>query len=395
MFREFKIKNAKVLINGQVNEGKGFIFISKLSRVSIGFYTELESFSSNYFVSNPYVDISGECENGMVFSCKRVIIRSIKHSFETNLDKFQLSLSDIELKLPDAKIWKRKKYYLKNARGRFNSSIKYEDYEIRLNFNPYKKPESGEFGVELEIISKVNEDLEKNFTLESDIFHLLKIALRTEIWGTYCESYNENDELVHIVAIDNSCDYEIHSTLIHWHAEDLLVFIKSSIPKWLEYKDYYGLERLVLYLWKSHTEKYIEIKFMLASVFLEALKFQWGLRNHEIKYKNGDKKNIIRGFEKKIKNGKKINLSFETLLKEVVEHLGIQEFDYDFIENRNCIIHSGMTNHSQKGANIIYPYFKEELDKITNQIEKIMLSILEYKGTIYKVGDVNNPVQFP
>ena len=143
------------------------------------------------------------------------------------------------------------------------------------------------------------------------------------------------------------------------------------------------LSRLIHYYCLSITSEYAELKFILASLFMEALKFYWALnvgKKTPICNKNG----FIRGFERsKNKNNDSVPCGFKELLDETYQSYGLNP-NFTFIENRNAMFHSGAPGTYQQGVSSTWQTIKPELIPLYRQIDDVLLAILGYTGVIHR-----------
>lgn len=248
-------------------------------------------------------------------------------------------------------------------------------------------------------INVVSDDIDQ---FQDDLSRILTLAQRCPTTPVVKEYYFSG-KLVYTKIIEPTGNYIALRPLVTWYADITLNFLKSIYPMFIHQKDPYGLITLIEYYWRSHVESTVEIKFLYGSIFMEALKFNWAANvatnlDTDIKA-NG----LVRGFRPKGAPVNAQNLSFENLLMQTARHLGYPcgTGTFTFIEDRNCIFHSGLSSAPQQGHPSSWPVIKPELERLYNQMDDLILRILGYSGIIFEIDlttggrDVNFPARTP
>jgi hypothetical protein len=157
--------------------------------------------------------------------------------------------------------------------------------------------------------------------------------------------------------------------------------METSLPHHAHLATQYELPRLIHTYCVSIAAEHAEVKFALASMFMEALKFFWALR---VAGKNPDRDaaGLVRGFIKRtLPNGRHIHYTFEELLQECCASINYNT-TFTFIRDRNAIFHSGAPGAYQVGGADPWSAIKPELIRLYRQIDDILLTLLKYGGPI-------------
>lgn len=109
----------------------------------------------------------------------------------------------------------------------------------------------------------------------------------------------------------------------------------------------------------------LQIKFLLLSVFMEALKFSYGKYIAQLKEKEGRSGEFLKN--------KKEKYTFKEMVQLVYKKLDIQDGDTKFIDDRNNVVHSGT----------IEKITSEKIFPLENSVREILKKIIEFKGPIY------------
>jgi hypothetical protein len=215
---------------------------------------------------------------------------------------------------------------------------------------------------------------------------LLSFAMRCPCIAVRADVYQEG-QLVTQKLLSDSHQAQVVAPLLPKGADSLARFLEHAIPSYRSKSSRYNMKVLLGYYWRMHFERSLEIKFILGSVLLEAFKFYWAKSETDIpnsrisaQYK---KDSLIRGYYEQLnKKGEPILLSFEELLSRAVTSVGLEGINTDFIDERNCLFHSGTASHSQLGQSDTYAHLVPRLNQMFEDIDRLLLAILEFKGTI-------------
>jgi hypothetical protein len=143
------------------------------------------------------------------------------------------------------------------------------------------------------------------------------------------------------------------------------------------------------YYCRSHQETLAEAKFIFASVFMEALKFNWALKVAKLP-QDRKQSGLIRGFRRPTSG----NYSFEELMNLVASDLKLNHV-YTFIDDRNALFHSGQAANLQTGASAgTWAALRSELVPLHDQMDEFLLTLLEYSGKIRGFWDQSSPRMF-
>lgn len=187
----------------------------------------------------------------------------------------------------------------------------------------------------------------------------------------YCKIYgniNVNFELFHPIKSYYFCDTK---------NIDFKTFLNEVFLCFYNRQEAWRLNLLIVYYLLFTRTRFLQIQFLLLSIFMEALKFSYGKNIAQfIEGRPGQffKKNLP--FWKKWISCKNSTYCFEEMLELVYKHLEIPNGYTKFITNRNSVVHSG--NIPRIHTDDIFP--------LENQVREILKQIIEFKGTIYYQG---------
>lgn len=226
-----------------------------------------------------------------------------------------------------------------------------------------------------------------------NVLLLLSLAQRCLIQSPMQKSFS-GDDLVSVRLVPNELPYVASHPLIPRTPRELASYFAQTLPNFAARDPNYQLNRLIQYYCLSVTEPYGEIKFILASVLMEAFKFYWALnvgQKPPVLKANG----LVRGFQRGTNaQGKPVMYSFEELLAEACAHIGYNA-NFTFIEDRNAMFHTGAPGAHQRGATSTWSAIKPELVTLYRQIDDILLTILGYRGPIHRWDTSDHQESFP
>ncbi|HNT27066.1 MAG TPA: hypothetical protein PKH10_02705 [bacterium] len=224
--------------------------------------------------------------------------------------------------------------------------------------------------------------------ISSDILMLLSLAQRNVFFSPIRKTYN-GTTLSKISIFPNKGLRSAHP-MISRDAEKLAKFIENAWPYYTKNQEEYNLPRLFQFYCLSIADEIVEVKFILASVFMEAFKFYWALNvGKKIRFPESG---LIRGFRRSKGEGK---YSFKDLLEEACTDVGCKKTETGFIDNRNALFHSGAFKYEQMNSSESKKQIVPELFTLYRQIDEILLRLIGYAGPIYEYGKPDEPVIFP
>lgn len=168
-------------------------------------------------------------------------------------------------------------------------------------------------------------------------------------------------------------------------------FVTKCFAGFRQHEQNYGLTVVLFYYCKSHTDMTEEVKFLFASVLMEALKFYWA-KNVAQYTSTTTPHGAIKDFQ--IPSGKNNALkraNFKELMNLMAAHLNLQE-NYSFIDDRNAIFHSGLAVAAQTPKG---PQLRAELETLHDQVDRILLTLLGYTGPFHPAWHADTLRMFP
>jgi hypothetical protein len=226
----------------------------------------------------------------------------------------------------------------------------------------------------------------------SPYLFLISIAQRCIVHSPKQSAYSAN-KLVRLQLNPSSERHRVYHPIISTSAESIVKFLASTISRFNINQSDYCLRRLTHYYCLAFMSTTIEIKFILASVFMEAFKFYWALNVKKLPSITNSH-GMIKDFEKsKNKHNKPVRYEFGDLLNEASKSIGITE-NYSFIDNRNAMFHSGAPVSHHLSESSAWLSIKPELTKLYTQMDNILLSILGYSGDVYRWESPSTPSSF-
>lgn len=268
----------------------------------------------------------------------------------------------------------------KNSRTHFSGEINFgnEKYSLDSYSSNSRTRNKGKIGTRL-IIEDSKYNIDEIESIIDAICDLLSICQRTPVTIASVTRFSNND-YVSGEAYRSTDDHEpvfpMTSTL---NADEICVFLSKTLPSYLKNKTDYNLHLLTHYYSRSFNEYFNEHKFILASIFMEAFKYNWA-KNFSSYYQVVDPSGVVNGFKRNRTD--RFKISFEDLLCEAANHIGYSVKDYSFIENRNFIFHTGLPRHSHINDLKSEEALWDHLLKIYHDIDGILLKLLDYSGYI-------------
>ena len=152
-------------------------------------------------------------------------------------------------------------------------------------------------------------------------------------------------------------------------------FLRRAWTAWDRHNGSLNLPRLIDYYLLALDQQFAESRMLIASVWMEAMKYQYatGVMGYTRK-KPGAKFN---------KPGKKETYDFAELVAEVYDYYGVKDAygnvdgDTGFIAYRNEVVHEGRLDSVTLERRV------ELSESLLWTIERLMLNVLDYRGTVY------------
>lgn len=386
LFREWKLPEMVLQSAGTPWQSRGTIRIFADSRVEIRFTYSHPIVHSVRVPETPV--ITGSTSDGFTLAqTKAVFVRS-EHVTRRTTDLVYLPYRCV-LSVPKARPLSSARYYIKNL-SPYAGTATMNDGELEARLVPEGVYEPFQFGARLDVTGRRLARLKAD-KLAEDVARLVTVAARCPCVPSLREYYSSSD-LQRIEFFPNGWDYKPVRSIIPLVGDNLERFISQSLPNLRATASTLSTPLLIEYFWRAHQETTAELKFLLSSVFMEAVKFHYAL-NVARHTKNMKSTGVIRNFLKPTGGA----WSFEDLLTQVAQHLKIPNIKRrtGFIENRNCIFHSGQSSYSQLGRRQTYPPLKAELWRLYDLMDEFMLRILGYKGPFFAFRDMERLRMFP
>jgi hypothetical protein len=144
-------------------------------------------------------------------------------------------------------------------------------------------------------------------------------------------------------------------------------FLESVYDRFILQSEAYNLKVLIELHHLSRTARFVEVKFLLACILMESLKYHYA--KNVKKFKQNKDEFFL--------DSKGNKLSFRKLLEMLGAALNLK-IDTSFIDLRDKIIHQGIIGDESIDL-------QDEWEKLINQINKIILKILDYSGRYYNI----------
>lgn len=388
-----------ITINKVNISGKGTVTVSKFGKVRI-----LVDFPSLIPSINEPIDVYGTNYNGERFEAKNAVVTKSKNATYTTLEICILKLRLWGDGVTEENIsWDIKKLHLKNFKS-YCSRSKYKIKKLHamiIDDSNAASPNNADKGEHNQILvlksdTAINDSSNEFFY---ELRNLLSIAQRNHVFPTIIESYL-GDKFIYADFVEKDLNTFCGKPLTGWFGDDILNFLSVTISSYESNETNFGLSTICEYYWRMHTETTFEIKFLFASVLMEALKFNWAANVSNLE-KAMKSNGLIRGFRDKggPQTGKLKykNKSFEDLMIMLSTHLGYtaNKGTFTFIDDRNALFHSGLSSSAQISGQNQWSGSKSELKILINQIDDLILRILNYSGDIYDYENPNNKIMFP
>ena len=226
-----------------------------------------------------------------------------------------------------------------------------------------------------------------------DYLQLLSVAQRVQVWAALEEFY-DRDSLVRTVLTNTAGGWECTNPLVPWWPKPLASFFLQTLPRYRAERSRYELDSLIWHFCRSYVEDVVDMKFISASVFMEAFKFHWA---KNVAGLTADLKanGLVRGFVKSTTaKGKPVLFTFEELFTQACAHLGFVA-DVEFIEDRNALFHTGAPGSAQRGQRNSWVALRSDLIRLYAQMDEILLRILGYHGPFDAWDKPDETMEFP
>lgn len=281
--------------------------------------------------------------------------------------------------------------YLKNIGINFIGKINYgnEKFELGAISSKSGVPEKGRIGARL-LIKDSKLGAEEIDRLLDAICSLLSISQRIPVSIACIQRYC-GDEFVSAEAYHLVDDHKPVVPMIFKFADHVCEFVTKTLPSFIKNESNYNLHVLTHYYCRAFTELFDESKFIFGSIFMEALKFNWAKNISSLKVENNPN-GTIKKFLDPITGEK---LGFRKLIESVAGHLGYTPSKFSFIDNRNMLFHTGLSLHDHLGHKTPNDVLWQELLRLYDQMDELLLRILDYSGNIYSVRYPNASRKFP
>lgn len=296
---------------------------------------------------------------------------------------------EVRISRPNSSSWTRRDVYLKSVRliGLTKFSDQLCNYELRPLHN-YDDKRQGLIRAVMSIQQTAGRICNYDAILTA-----LSLAQRCLIQSPMQKSFN-GDDLVEICLISNEMPNVVMHPLIPISPRELSDYLTQVLPDFATKEANFQIERLIHYYCLSISATYGEVKFILASVVMEAFKFFWALNDgNKLPVLKANK--LIRGFQKATdRHGKPVLYGFEELLTEACVSIGYNPV-FTFIEDRNALFHSGAPGAHQHGVSSSWRVIKPELVTLYRQIDDVLLRVLAYQGPICRWDAPDTQEAFP
>jgi len=197
-------------------------------------------------------------------------------------------------------------------------------------------------------------------------YYLLSFATGNYIGFPYLIIWKDEDN--YIIKLSPSSSPSEGSGIFYITYPDVIQnFLSNAWASWDYHINQIDLPSLIDYYILMQNQKYIDVKLLLGSVLMEAIKHQYAsnIRNY-----SKDR----HGFFINPSNNQRF--TFRELVNEIYAYYNVQSGDLTFINFRNEVIHQGKINLS-------IPNKLNQFNLLAFSIEQIFLNIFNHKGTIW------------
>ncbi|NPD27458.1 hypothetical protein [Corallococcus exiguus] len=323
------------------------------------------------------VRISGATTEGLVLRTTRAAL--LKSEYGDGGERHVFVPFQLVLSKSRSKPISSAKFYVKNM-TRYMGIANVRDGEHVIRIVHEGSFQNFQFGASIEVSGGRISMAKAKKTVE-DVANLASLAARCPCIPCFGEYYSSS-ELQRVEAYTSTVDCAPVSPLVPLQGEYLGGFIEQSLPRLRVNEATLRVALLIYYYCRSHQETTLEVKFLLSSVFMEAAKFNYAL--NVAQYVPDKKANgVVRGFLKPNQPpGKKVCWSFDDLVKQAAKYVGVTRVAKrtSFIENRNCIFHSGESSFVQTGRRRVLPALMAELVEVYGLMDDFLLRLLGYRG---------------
>lgn len=338
--------------------------------------------------------LEGETKDGRSVTATRAYVQGTDwHSARQEAVIRLASLDPVRLEQKGgASTWSTKKLHLRNITALWPQQWSHAGFTFDLHAmdRGRRLPERDRAGlVDFELTVKRSAQAADDWTsVRSAVLKLLSLAARSPCSATMEETW-DGTVLAEVQA--QTGDFDFHATHLLVPLDSLGSYMALALPEYLANEADAGLDTLVAYYCRSHTESMAEYKFLFAGVLMEALKFNWAVNRRKLSATR-TASGLIKEFPKPNGKGK---YSFKELLDMVASDLGVSA-NYTFIENRNAVFHTGQAAAAQTGGGgSVWPVLKPELVKLHDEVDDLLLSLLKYAGPITSYWNMGQRLQFP
>ncbi|MFI3138524.1 MAG: hypothetical protein QX197_17265 [Methylococcaceae bacterium] len=363
-----------------------YLLDSRISMDELG-WSELSVKLSGYIRKNQLQNnqtISGTHDD-MNIVINKATPSHVSYCPSTDISIIKFCFTSAYFSLLNAPVIERQEILLKNIYVDGNSAIDIADTKISISDVPHAK--DNRTGL---ISAKLTLHADTDY---SAYIWLLSTAQRCIVKSPMQSAYSE-DQLVWLILTPTNEHHKAAHPMISRAAGDIVTFLSLTIPSFKAKQVDYALDRLIHYYCLAFAPSPNEIKFIMASVFMEAFKFYWALNVKKIS-RITDGQGRIKGFERSIsKKNRQVPYEFAELLTMAATSIGVTD-TYTFIDERHAIFHSGKprSDDSREGSYCLL--IKPELTKLYTQMDNILLRILGYSGEISRWESPDTPALFP
>lgn len=158
----------------------------------------------------------------------------------------------------------------------------------------------------------------------------------------------------------------------------LRTFLELGLPHYMRYKFDLKLPVFLTYYLESKLHNTKSIKFLLACIAAESIKFNFATWQQLPKVPTGLFARARIWVLSTLLN--QSPMSFRTLLAQTFTHFGLAGEKFSFIKFRNNVVHNG-------DEHLSFPDWRREHFKLVNQLDRLFLKICGYSGSYLDVSD--------